>query len=65
MSVITITVPADLERRSLPDRLRFWADALKGQPGTSLAAIATLEEAATEVTLGQCTQLTYRGDDVA
>lgn len=60
--LIVRPVPPDLERRSLPDRLRFWRDVHARARDPNLRLIATLEEAATEVELGQRTPLTYRGD---
>ena len=58
---VTVFVPADLERRSLPARARWWANAYKQVRNPNLRMIALLEEAATEVELGQRTELTYRG----
>ena len=59
---INMTLPADFERQSAPFRARAWAAAYRRLAEPNYHLIALLEELATEVDLGQRTQLTYRGD---
>lgn len=62
MSVIHVNIPKGLEREDLPTRLRFWAGVYKASPPPYPRIVALLEEAASEVELGQRTNLTYRGN---
>ena len=53
-------LPENFARAPLPERLRFFANAQRVVCGSAELA-ADLEEAATEIELGQRTPLTYRG----
>lgn len=59
----TVNIPHDLERRSLPERCRWWAHAYSQVRRPNRHVIALLEESATEIELGQATTLTYRGGE--
>lgn len=62
MSVRT-GMPVHFDRSPLPERLRFHAAVLQSV-GADAQFVEDLEEAATEIELGACTKLTYRGRDV-
>ncbi len=60
--LVAITLPPGLEHATLAVRLRVWAALHAQLPLKFSGLLAALEEAATEVELGQCTPLTYRGN---
>lgn len=59
---IAVKIPRDLEHRSLTYRLQWWASTYKQVAPENLRLIALFEEAASEIALGQRTELTYRGN---
>lgn len=62
---IKVRIPPNFDRAPLPFRLRYFADVLLGMPSPNRMMAADMQEAATEIELGQTTPLTYRGADFA
>ena len=60
---VKFCLPGGFHHRALHVRARMYAIALRHLKQPDLALAALLDELATEVELGQCTELTFRGRD--
>lgn len=59
--IASVRIPTNFLRMPLAERLRFFANMYRGIEGVNRLIVDDLEEAATEIELGERTRLTYRG----